>query len=92
MKAKTNIWDIFKGNDGKWSLRAIMAFLLGTTFSVCGIADSSVKGVEVDPSFYWSSITLITALISVRALQYIAQIKTNKIVDNGNSTDTISAE
>lgn len=81
MKTKTNILDIFKGKDGKYSLRAIMGFLVGTTFSICGILDSIVKGIEVNESFYWACVALILGLISVRALEHIASIRSgnNKI-------------
>lgn len=72
---KTNILDIFKGKDNKYSLRAVMAFLVGTVFSVCGILDSCVKGMEVHESFYWSCVTIILGLISVRALEQVANIR-----------------
>lgn len=77
-EVKTNIFDIFKGNDGKWSIRAVMAFLAGTTFGVCGIFDSTTEGVSVDSSFYWASVTLVLGLISVRALEHVANIKNGK--------------
>ena len=75
MKTKTNILDIFKGKDNRYSLRAVMAFLVGTVFSISGILDSSTKGVEVHDSFYWACVTVILGLISVRALEQVAAIR-----------------
>lgn len=86
---KTKISDIFKGNDRRYSLRATMAFLVGTVFSVCGILDASVKGMEVSEGFYWACVTVILGLISVRALEQVAAIRTgnSSLEQNKNNFD-----
>lgn len=89
VKTRTNILDILKGKDNKYSLRAIMAFLVGTVFSVCGVLDAIIKGMEVSEGFYWACVTLILGLISVRALEQVAAIKTgSKVSLEENKTDT----
>ena len=89
MKTKTNILDIFKGKDDKYSLRAVMAFLVGTVFSTCGVLDASVKGMEVSEGFYWACVTVILGLISVRALEQVAAIRTGQstVDQNKNNFD-----
>lgn len=87
MKIKTNILDIFK-NKGQWDIKPVMAFLTGTTFSICGILDSSVKGVEVNEGFYWCCVVLILGLIASDVLKEVAAIRTgNNIQQNKNNFD-----
>jgi hypothetical protein len=88
MKNKSNIWDIYK-NKGQWDIRPVMAFLTGTTFSVCGILDCSVKGVEVNEAFYWVCATIILGLIASDTLAQVASIKTGRstIEQNKNNFD-----
>ncbi len=81
MQVKTNIWDIFKGADGKWSIRAILAFITCIAFWSAGLLDATTPGVSVDSEFYWACVVLILGLIVTRALQYIAQIRGSKIIE-----------
>jgi len=75
---KTFLKDIFSGKDGKWSLRAIMAFLTGVAFWTAGLLDATTEGVRVNAEYYWACVVLITSLLAIRALQYIGEIKNGK--------------
>lgn len=89
MKIKTNILDIYKGNDGKYSWRSIWASVALLTFCVCGVLDASVKGVDVNEGFYWACVTVVLGLTSVKALEQIAAIRTGQasIEQNKNNFD-----
>lgn len=75
--------DIFTGKDGKWSLRAIMAFLTGVAFWTAGLLDATTDGIKVNAEYYWACVVLITSLLAIRALQYVNEIKS--LNNNGES-------
>lgn len=89
MKVKTNFKDILKGNDGKYSIRAVIAFHIAIVFGLVGIADACIKGVNVDEGFYWASVVLITSMVATRALEHIAAIRSGQasIAQNKNNFD-----
>lgn len=89
MSKKTNILDILKGNDGKFSLRAVGAFQIIIAFCSAGLLDAAVKGVEVSEGFYWACVAGFTSLIATRAMEHIAAIRSGKstIEQNRNNFD-----
>lgn len=88
----TVIRDMFTGKDGKWSLRAFIAFFAFIAFATAGLLDATTEGVTVDESFYWACVTLILGLLAIRALQYVAEIRTGqKNTSSENPTNTEGA-
>lgn len=88
MVVKTRISDIFKGNDDKWAIRPILAFFATIAFLSAGILDAMAPGVSVDPSFYWACVTLVLGLLAIRALQYVAAIRSGTRVESTKEDQT----
>lgn len=73
--------DLIKRTNNKYSEKKVMAFLLGTVYSIVGIADACIKGVEVHSEFYFTTAGLILGLLSVRAFTKFAAIKRGDPID-----------
>jgi hypothetical protein len=88
MKQKSNIWDIFK-NKGQWDIKPVMAFLFGTTYSLCAVLDSAVKGVDVNDTVYWVTAFIILGLIAADSLKDLVALRTGQatVEQNKNNFD-----
>ena len=83
---QSNILDIYK-NKGQWDIKPVMAFLFGTTYSICSILDATVKGVDVNDTFYWVTAFIILGLIAADSLKDLVALRTGSIQQQQNNFD-----
>lgn len=86
MKIKSDILDIYK-NKGQWDIKPVMAFLFGTTYSVCGILDGTIKGVDVNDTFYWVTAFIILGLIAADSLKDLVALRTGQTTAQQNKNN-----